>query len=234
MTSSLRGKATIRPADVVGLSFSALWQQKVRTILTITGVVIGTFALVLSLAVGRGIDHAIVSLFDEDARLRKISVNAWFDTRVAEVPVSERTPKGAMSDAKHKRISKALIRHWARTHVIQGRKQLDSSALKLLARSSTSNGSSRSSGGSMERRAWTERTRKPWRSLSRWEARSCESGFWLGASLRPKTAMSQSSTSTCSTAWDSQAMTRQRKPWGKPFVSSTSQARVRKSTWLDS
>ena len=47
-------------------------QQKVRTALTLIGVVVGTFALVLSLAVGRGVDRAIVNLFHEDDRLRKI------------------------------------------------------------------------------------------------------------------------------------------------------------------
>jgi putative ABC transport system permease protein len=132
MTSGVRGKSTTRPADVVGLSFSALWQQKVRTILTIIGVVIGTFALVLSLAVGRGVDHAIVSLFHEDARLRKIHVNEKYETTAEEVPEPERIPKGAMSDAKQKRISKALIREWGYNHARKQRKPLNSAALKLL------------------------------------------------------------------------------------------------------
>ena len=83
-----------KAADIVGLSFAALWQQKVRTILTITGVVIGTFALVLSLAVGRGVDAAIISLFHEDARLRKISVNVRYDTTPEEVPDSEAHAEG--------------------------------------------------------------------------------------------------------------------------------------------
>src|SRR5208282_5235518 len=59
---------SIRPADLLGLSASALRQQKVRTLLTLAGVVIGTFTLVVSLAVGRGVDRAIVSLFHEDDR----------------------------------------------------------------------------------------------------------------------------------------------------------------------
>ncbi|MGZ3488623.1 MAG: hypothetical protein ACXVBY_17380, partial [Isosphaeraceae bacterium] len=59
---------SIRTADLLGLSASALRQQKVRTLLTLAGVVIGTFTLVVSLAVGRGVDRAIVSLFHEDDR----------------------------------------------------------------------------------------------------------------------------------------------------------------------
>ncbi|MGZ3303282.1 MAG: hypothetical protein ACXWO3_19395 [Isosphaeraceae bacterium] len=59
---------SISTADLLGLSASALRQQKVRTLLTLAGVVIGTFTLVVSLAVGRGVDRAIVSLFHEDDR----------------------------------------------------------------------------------------------------------------------------------------------------------------------
>ena len=94
---------------------------------------IGTFALVLSLAVGRGVDAAIISLFHEDARLRKISVNVRYDTTPEEVPDSERTPKGKMSDAKRKRISKALVRDWGRNHPRKQRNPLNSGALKTLS-----------------------------------------------------------------------------------------------------
>ena len=59
---------SIRTADLLGLSASALRQQKVRTLLTLAGVVIGTFTLVVSLAVGRGVERAIVSLFHKDDR----------------------------------------------------------------------------------------------------------------------------------------------------------------------
>jgi putative ABC transport system permease protein len=132
MTMNPRRTPTTRPADIAGLSFSALRQQKVRTILTVTGVVIGTFALVLSLAVGRGVDHAIVSLFHDDSRLREISVNEKYDMTAEEVPASEREPKGVMSEAKRKRIGKALVRTWSRTHERKQRKLLDPAAIKAL------------------------------------------------------------------------------------------------------
>ena len=93
MTTATRGTQGTKATDVVGLSFSALWQQKVRTILTITGVVIGTFALVLSLSVGRGVDHAIVSLFHEDGRLRRIIVNEKYDQTAEDVPAESASRK---------------------------------------------------------------------------------------------------------------------------------------------
>ncbi len=133
MTTTTRGTHGTKATDVVGLSFSALWQQKVRTILTVTGVVIGTFALVLSLSVGQGVDHAIVSLFHEDGRLRMIIVNEKYGQTDEDVPVAEREPKGTMSDAKRKRISKALVREWGRTHPRKQRNSLNPTAIKTLS-----------------------------------------------------------------------------------------------------
>ena len=132
MTMRPLPKPATRAADILGLSFSALRQQKVRTALTVTGVVIGTFALVLSLAIGRGVDHAIVSLFHDDSRLRKIAVNEKYETTAEEVPASEREPKGAMSEAKRKRIGKALVRTWGRSHERKERKRLDLDAIEVL------------------------------------------------------------------------------------------------------
>ena len=127
------GPQATRASDIIGLSFSALRQQKVRTILTITGVLIGTLALVLSLSVGRGVDQAIVSLFHEDSRLRKISVREKYDTTAEEVPASDREPKGTMSEAKRKRIAKALVRAWGRNHVRKQRTPLNPEAIKRLS-----------------------------------------------------------------------------------------------------
>ena len=85
MSVVLRSGARPRAADLWGLAFSAMRQQKVRTALTLIGVVVGTFALVLSLAVGRGIDRAIVNLFHEDDRLRKIVVSPKYEVSAEDM-----------------------------------------------------------------------------------------------------------------------------------------------------
>ena len=69
-------------------------QQKVRTALTLIGVVVGTFALVLSLAVGRGVDRAIVNLFHEDDRLRKIIVNPNYENEREDMPAESPRAEG--------------------------------------------------------------------------------------------------------------------------------------------
>ena len=83
-----------------------------RTALTLIGVVVGTLALALSLAVGRGVDRAIVKLFHEDDRLRKVTVNPKFEETAEDVPADRREPRGSMGDAKRARIRKALVRSW--------------------------------------------------------------------------------------------------------------------------
>jgi putative ABC transport system permease protein len=87
-------------------------QQKVRTALTLVGVVVGTLALVLSVAVGRGIDRAIVNLFHEDDRLRQIVVDPEYEVKAEDLPPERREPKGVMSDARRARIREALRRTW--------------------------------------------------------------------------------------------------------------------------
>src|SRR5271165_907575 len=77
---------SIRTADVLGLSTSALSHQKVRTSHTLAGVTISTFTLVVSLAVGWGVDGAIVILFREDKRLGKIGLMPSYVERCLRHP----------------------------------------------------------------------------------------------------------------------------------------------------
>jgi putative ABC transport system permease protein len=112
MSVMIRSDARPRAADLWGLAFSAMRQQKVRTALTLIGVIVGTLALFLSLAVGRGIDRAIVNLFHENDQLRQIVVSTQYEVKAEDMPADRREPKGEMSDAKRERIRKALMRNW--------------------------------------------------------------------------------------------------------------------------
>jgi putative ABC transport system permease protein len=120
-----------RAVDVLGLSLSALRQQKVRTVLTLLGVVVGTFTLVLSLSVGRGVDRAIVDLFHETDALRQIHVFLKYEATAEDLPADQRKPRGEMSDAKRARILQALLRNsWG--VVGKPRNRLTVAALKRL------------------------------------------------------------------------------------------------------
>ncbi len=72
---------------------------------------VGTFALVLSLAVGQGVDRAVLALFHQDDRLRKFSVRPDYRPCAQDVPEAEREPVGPMSQAKRERMR----RRWCET-----------------------------------------------------------------------------------------------------------------------
>ena len=64
----------MRFTDLIALAFSALLQQKVRTTLTLLGVIIGTFVLLLSLSIGQGVRRGITNVWRRSDQLRRIHV----------------------------------------------------------------------------------------------------------------------------------------------------------------
>jgi putative ABC transport system permease protein len=132
MNSNPRNTAMPRATDIWGLALAAARQQKVRTALTIIGVVVGTFTLVVSLAVGQGVERAILALFHEDDRLRKVLVHRKFLPSALDVPESEREPRGPMSEAKRARIRRSLVRNWRGMPQRDRRILLDAEALRRI------------------------------------------------------------------------------------------------------
>ncbi len=96
----------MRISDVIGLGLSALWQQKVRTSLTTLGVVIGTFLLVLSLAIGQGVKVAVLNELRRFDQVRKVLVYPGTKAK-SEHAV---TIKGDVGEAKRERLRQAILR----------------------------------------------------------------------------------------------------------------------------
>jgi putative ABC transport system permease protein len=97
----------MRFVDLLMLSLSALWQQKMRGLLTTLGVVFGTLALVFSLALGQGVKSTIERESHRTEFLRKIIVHPGWGasdpSTTEEVPVP-----GEMSDETRQRLRQAL------------------------------------------------------------------------------------------------------------------------------
>jgi putative ABC transport system permease protein len=102
----------VRYADLLRISLSALWQQKVRTCLTMAGVVIGTFLLVVCLSLGRGYEREVISQFNSGAVNRQILVMPGSGVKEADIPPEELQVTGPMSEAKRLRIRRAIIHRW--------------------------------------------------------------------------------------------------------------------------
>jgi putative ABC transport system permease protein len=99
----------VRLADILGLSLAALWQQKVRTLLTTLGVVFGSFVLAASLSINQGVQETIERESRRSDRLRQIDVRPGWESAEADLPAAELRVQGEMSDARRKRIREALV-----------------------------------------------------------------------------------------------------------------------------
>ena len=92
-------------ADLISFGLSALWRQKLRTILTLLGVVIGTATLVISVSIGEGVRVAINEQFRNESGLRQISVfpnNDPVDETYDDVPAAILKIPGEMSGERGK------------------------------------------------------------------------------------------------------------------------------------
>lgn len=78
------------------MSAGSLWKRKVRTVLTVLGVVIGTASIVVMVSLGLGLNRAAMQDIEKNGGLTSISVSESFDY-------------GAVSDKDKKRLDDELV-----------------------------------------------------------------------------------------------------------------------------
>ena len=114
---SLLHRFLMRKRDLIILGLSSFWKQKLRTILTLLGVIIGCATLTLSLSVGRGVSKAIEEEFRRRDRLRTIEVFPTFDNLaedISDVPDEIKTFPPEIDTARAKRLQKYTVEEWKR------------------------------------------------------------------------------------------------------------------------
>src|SRR5437762_5362280 len=104
----------MRTADLLRMGLAGLWRHKVRTLLTLSGVIAGTFLLVVSISIGRGVEEATVRQLRRSDQLKKITVFPNYQPVEAFIPAADLVVKWSMSDARRERLRRSLIRHWPR------------------------------------------------------------------------------------------------------------------------
>jgi putative ABC transport system permease protein len=105
----------MRAADVLRCALASLFRHKLRTLLTLSGVVVGTFLLVVSTSIGLGTERATLDEFKRQGRLRKIEVWPNFGRFDRRVPSQALEIKEPMSEAKRERLKRARARFYARS-----------------------------------------------------------------------------------------------------------------------
>jgi putative ABC transport system permease protein len=99
----------MRISDMLILAVSTLWQQKVRTLLTVLGVVFGSFVLAASLSINHGVQKTIDRFVQQNDALQKIDVRPdWSSVEPGDQSASIPEVAGKMSDATRARLHKAL------------------------------------------------------------------------------------------------------------------------------
>ena len=61
--------------DLLRMSSSNLWKRKVRTILTVLGVVIGVASIVVMISLGLGLTRSLLAEYETYGSLTQITVN---------------------------------------------------------------------------------------------------------------------------------------------------------------
>ena len=86
----------MRLLDLLYMSAGSLWKRKVRTVLTVLGVVIGTASIVVMVSLGLGLNRAAMQDIEKNGGLTSITVTESYDY-------------GADSDQDKKRLDDALV-----------------------------------------------------------------------------------------------------------------------------
>lgn len=83
-------------SDILGMSLTNLWRRKMRTILTILGVIIGTASIVVMLSLGLGLKQAMMEQVSTAGGLTEILVYSESDMATDERLLSDKTIESFM------------------------------------------------------------------------------------------------------------------------------------------
>jgi putative ABC transport system permease protein len=114
----------VRFADLMRFALGALLQQKVRTILTTLGVILGTFVLVASVSVLTGVRDKIISSFRLNDQLRRIEIREQYAATEDDVPKEKLQMDDSVDDSKRERLKAEIVRRWFNQHPLKPKPQL--------------------------------------------------------------------------------------------------------------
>jgi putative ABC transport system permease protein len=123
----------VRLTDMMGLPVAALWQQKMRTMLTTLGVVFGAFVLAASLSIGQGVQETIDRESHRSDLSRRIDVYTKWDVAPAKAETAEIKVEGKLNDARRERLRRTFVELKTRMSGTQVRIGITRERLKKIA-----------------------------------------------------------------------------------------------------
>lgn len=98
----------MRAGDLLGEAYRALRGSRTRTLLTSSGIVVGSLTLTLILSLSLGLGDLVDQVVDRDEQLRQVVLMPGFGARATRGETPEVT--GDMDEAKRERLSRTLQR----------------------------------------------------------------------------------------------------------------------------
>jgi putative ABC transport system permease protein len=123
----------VRYRDLLALALSALYQQKVRTLLTMLGVVFGSFVLVASLSVRLGVHDTVQREYSRFGPLRLINVNPSYGENPSKESEEKLKVEGKMSPARRQRLLRQMRQRWQQQHAPEATVRLTPARLQALS-----------------------------------------------------------------------------------------------------
>ncbi len=97
-------------SDLFGFAFHSLTQHKLRSSLTLLGVILGAFLVIVTISIGQGVQEVIPRLMRRNDQLRQISVQPNSERERTEIV--QKTIVGEMSVARRARLTEAMQRRY--------------------------------------------------------------------------------------------------------------------------
>lgn len=116
------------------LAVQGLWRQKVRSLLTVLGIALGSLALVFSLSLTLGLRSFIAREFHSRAEFWRVLVHADpAEGDVAAAPAAVVAIRGQVSPERRERLQLALAERYFARHPRRGQRMLTADVLAELA-----------------------------------------------------------------------------------------------------
>lgn len=123
----------MRTWDLLTVSLSGLWRQKLRTALTLLGVLIGCAVLTVSLSVGQGVSEAVEEQFHKNDRLRRIDVMPDLSRKHDDEHDPPVEVPGQMNDARRARIREHLTERARNERSVESLRTLTPETIDTMA-----------------------------------------------------------------------------------------------------
>lgn len=120
----------LRLADLLKLSTGSLSQHKGRTMMTLLGVILGAFLLVVSLSVGQGMHVAVKRTLSFNGELKIINVYPDWSADTDDIPPEELEVEGDWDEATRARLREKLVLQWPADHGYRPRNSLTEEVLR--------------------------------------------------------------------------------------------------------